>query len=266
MALNWENTQNDAFPQYIFFSGFPQVSMCICTYKVTTSLSECQETRFCVVSSPAGQKTGNLDSTLGVKQSQGIYPGGIVSLQLVCNYAHVKCYHHHLYYHYYYLYCNLYLVPFVWMARRIFKAASSSLEPVSTVFKLLKSTSDRWKHRRMSGRKQCHMLWVFNWCWDAFPGTAKLVCYRSTFSVGGEWWSKSLLSYLGSNISFKDIIGRCEGGVWYRVTMEMSFNYFVNFWKISSIKLKAKWQVEWRTWRCWLLVDLKHEWKKLLYM
>lgn len=96
------------FPNIFFFSGFPQVSMCICTYKVTTSLSECQETRFCVVFSPAGQKTGNLDSTLGVKQSQGIYPGGIVSLQLVCNYAHVKCYHHHLYYHYYYLYCNLY--------------------------------------------------------------------------------------------------------------------------------------------------------------
>lgn len=158
------------------------------------------------------------------------------------------------------------LVPFVWMARRIFKAASSSLEPASTVFKLLKSTSDRWKHRRMSRRKQCHMLRVFNWRWDAFPGAAKLVFYRSTFSVGGEWWSKSLLSYLGSNISFKDIIGRCMGGVWYRVTMEMSFNYFVNFWKISSIKLKAKWQVEWRTWRCWLLVELKHEWKKLLNM
>lgn len=44
-----------------FFSGFLQVRMCICTYKFTISLSECQETRFCVVSSPAGQKTGNLD-------------------------------------------------------------------------------------------------------------------------------------------------------------------------------------------------------------
>ena len=147
--------------------------MCICTYKVTTSLSECQETRFYVVSSPAGQKTETWISTLRVKQSQEIHPGGIVSLQLVCNYAHVKWYHHHLYY---YLYCNLYLVPFVWMARRIFKASSSSFEPASTVFKQLKSTSDRWKHRRMSRRKQCHMLRVFNWRWDAFPGTAKLVC------------------------------------------------------------------------------------------
>lgn len=152
------------------------------------------------------------------------------------------------------------------MARRIFKASSANLGSDSTVFKLLKSTSDRWKHRRMSRRKQCHILWVFNWRWDALPGTAKLVWYRSAFPVGGGWWSKNQSSWLRSNISFKDTIWRFQRGLWHRVTMEVLVDDFVNFWEIGSIKLKAKWQVEWHTWR-WciynLLVDLKHEWKKL---